>query len=497
MGFIDKIIGAISPEAQLKRERAKAQLTILNEEVRKYEGAARGRRTNGWSTSNQSINVENYFGLDVLRSRSRDLVRNNPWARNAVEIIATNTVGSGIRPAIRGKDAPRYDRLKKTWKRWADSPECDFYGRLSFWGMQHLAMKTVAEAGEVLIVRRFEGGMLKLQMLEPEFLDLTRDGYSMVGGGDIVQGVELDNQGRRVAYWIYESHPQDVRGMSSAKSVRVPAKDVLHIFRQERPGQVRGVPFAAAGILKLRDLDEYEDAQLVRQKIAACFSVFVRDTSTDGTPGNTSSELTERVEPGIIQTLLPGQDIAFATPPGAEGYDTYVKSVLRAIAAAYGVSYEALTGDLERVNYSSGRMGWLEFMRKIEHWQLNVLIPQLCNPVWEWFAQFAGIMGMPTDAEIDWTPPKRSMVDPTKEIPAAINAIRGGLQSQSYTLREWGFDPEQVFSEIAEDNKLIDALKLIFDSDARKTMKAGVVQNYVNEGLTPRDPDAPQPPANE
>lgn len=488
MGFIDKFIAAINPQAQLKRERAKAQLSILKEEVRKYEGASRGRRTNGWTTTNQSINVENYFGLEVLRSRSRDLVRNNPWARNAVEIIATNTIGTGIRPAIRGKDAPRYDRLKSAWQKWADSTACDFYGRLNFWGIQHMIMKTVAEAGEVLVVRRYEGGQLRLQILEPEFLDQNRDGYSMVGGGDIVQGVELDNQGRRVAYWLYESHPQDVRGMSSAKSNRVLAKDVLHIFRQERPGQVRGVPFAAAGILKLRDLDEYEDAQLVRQKIAACFSVFVRDTATDGTPSDGASTLSERVEPGIIQELLPGQDITFATPPGAEGYDTYVKSVLRAIAAAYGVSYEALTGDLERVNYSSGRMGWLEFMRKIEHWQLNVVVPQLCNPVWAWFSEFAGIMGMPTDVDIDWTPPKRSMVDPTKEVPAAINAIRGGLQSQSYTLREFGFDPEQVYKEIAEDNKTIDMMGLIFDSDARKTMKAGVIQTYVTNELTPPEP---------
>lgn len=491
MGFIDTFIGAISPAAQLRRETAKAKLAIMNEQLRKYEAASRGRRTNGWVTDNNSINAENYFALPVLRSRSRDLVRNNPWARNAVEIIATNTVGTGIRPAIRGKDVPRYNRLKQAWQRWADSTECDFYGRLNLWGLQHLVMKTVAEAGEVLIVKRYEEGSLKLQVLEPEFLDHTRDGLKMVGGGDIVQGVELDSQGRRVAYWLFENHPQDVRGMTSFASKRVLAKDVLHVFRQERPGQVRGVPFAASSILRLRDLDEYEDAQLVRQKIASCFSVFVRDTSTEGTPNNNGSQLTDRVEPGIIQELLPGQDIAFADPPGVDGYDAYTKSVLRSVAAGFGVSYEALTGDLERVNYSSGRMGWLEFMRKIEHWQLNVMVPQFCFPVWGWFSDFAGIMGMATDVEIDWTPPKRSMVDPTKEVPATINAIRGGLQTQSDALRELGYDPEKVYTEMAEDNKVLDSLGLILDSDARKTMKAGVVQPYVSAELMPREPEPP------
>jgi capsid protein len=87
---------------------------------------------------------------------------------------------------------------------------------------------------------------MRLQVLEPDYLDLHRNGVVTAGGGQIIDGIEFDKQGRRVAYWLFTSHPGSARLMTTQfASVRVPADRVLHIYRVDRPGQVRGVPWLA------------------------------------------------------------------------------------------------------------------------------------------------------------------------------------------------------------------------------------------------------------
>src|SRR5690606_35905612 len=107
-----------------------------------------------------------------------------------------------------------------------------------YFGLQALAWQTVVESGEALIVRRWvtRGFPLQMLVLEPDYLDVSRDGATK-GGGRIVQGVEYDAAGRRIRYWLYPEHPGGGR-LTSHVSVSVPAADVAHIYRVDRPGQV-------------------------------------------------------------------------------------------------------------------------------------------------------------------------------------------------------------------------------------------------------------------
>jgi lambda family phage portal protein len=233
---------------------------------------------------------------------------------------------------------------------------------------------------------------------------------------------------------------------------------------------VRGVPWGSAVLLNLKDLRDYEDAQLLKQKLAACFTAFVVETEAPELAlGETS--LAETLEPGAIELLPPGRDIKFATPPSADGYSDYVKMLLHKIAAGYGITYEALTSDLSQVNYSSGRMGWLEFQRNIETWRWQILIPQMCDPIWRWFVEAAGA-GRPqnplADVSIVWTPPRREMIDPTKEYPATRDAIRSGLKTWSEAVRELGEDPEAVLAELQADAQRLSELGIVLDSDPRQ-----------------------------
>jgi len=478
--WIDKCIGWFSPAAQFKRARYRAAIS----EIRKYEGAAKSRRTVGWKTGSSSAISEISAALPILRNRSRDLVRNNPYAARGIALIATNVVGKGIMPHFSSATPAAADSARQLWKSWAETPNIDYDGVHNIYSMQRLVKRSVVESGEVLIRRwrTTDEFPLRLQVLESDFISTT---VTQFGENRVIQGIEFDAQGRRVAYHLYKDHPGNTginspRGFTSLETVRIPAEDILHIFRIDRPGQIRGVPWLAPVMIRLRDFDEYEDAQLVRQKIAACFSVFISDIEAPETPltDTQKEELGEKVEPGQIEILPPGKTVHFASPPGAgEEYDNYTATVLRAISVGLGVSYETLAGDLSKVNFSSARMGWLEFGRNIDSWRVHVLNPLMNDPIFQWFKNTAAILGQTADdLTAHWSAPKRQMIDPTKEIPAKIKAIRGGIETLSDVIREGGSHPDDHFAKIKADNETIDRLDLVLDSDPRKVNAAGKAQ---------------------
>lgn len=499
MNTWDKFISFFSARQELSR----AQYRAAAQFVRKYEGASEGRRTKNWKAKSSSANTEISGSLAMLRNRSRQLVRDNPYANRGMQVVASNVVGWGIYSQVKvdagqanssGQNKlseKRTFEMDKVWKAWTDTPAIDFEGRSDFCSLQRLVMRTIVESGEVLIRKRRVGRSkvmtaygevevppVQLQVLEGDYLNLNSilvEGA--VPGNTVIQGIEFDSNGKRVAYHLFEDHPGNAFAgigfsmQSKYKTVRVPASDVLHIYRLDRPGQIRGVPWLAPVMLRMKDFDEYEDAQLVRQKIAACFSVFIKDLDgVDATGGATS--LAEKVEPGIIEILAPGKDISFANPPGVEGYGEYASHILHAIASGLGITYESLTGDFSQVNYSSGRMGFLEMSRNIEEWRHQIIIPQFLNPTFNWFLQGMDLLGYDTTrTRTVWTPPKREMVDPQKETEALKNQVRSGLISQMEAIRLGGEDPIKVFDEIAESNSLLDSKNIILDTDPRNDAK--------------------------
>lgn len=475
--YLDRFLSFFSPELALKRVKARTQLELL----RSYDAASFGNRTKNWKANGGSANAETERAGNILRNRSRHLTMNNPYARRAIQSIYTNTVGTGIRPTIEGKTNEQ-KRLKKVWKDWADSTACDFDGLNNFYGIQAMVMRTVADAGEVLVRQRrtknYKGIPIQLQVIEADLLDSSKTGYQLLGaenpGGKIMQGVEFDKDGRRVAYWIYDEHPGESYS-HSIESKRVLADEIIHVYHAWRPGQVRGVPFGVSSLLKLRDFDDYEGAQLIRQKIAACFTAFVHDSGEDikagiaGTTQNSAGQLMERVEPGIIEHLPAGKEITFGTPPTTEGYEAFSKTSLRGIASGYGPTYESTTGDYSNVNFSSGRMGWLEFHRLIVDWQNNVMIPLFCEKSFSWFITGCNIVGAANrdDITATWTPPRREMLDPVKEMKGLSEEVRNGFTSWSEAVRAQGWEPDALFAEIVKDAERWLEAKLKPTSDPR------------------------------
>lgn len=489
---INRAVSIFSPALALKRETAAARAVAMRRATNAmmaYDGATAGRRAQGWRVVSTDANAENLPVIGRLRDVARDMVRNNPHAARARNVMATNVIGEGIKASITTTNERDRADLESLVAAHLETPACDAGQLLNVYGLQELIVKTVVESGEAIVRyrgrRRTDGLPLPfaVQVLEPDYIDTSIDG-DRPNGNRVVQGIEFDGVGRRVAYWLFSDHPGASGYRASFSSKRIPAQYVAHIYRVDRPGQVRGVTWFSPVILKMRDLADYADAQLMRQKIAACFAAFITtdDDPTASTDDNAPVQKTdstydkESLEPGIIQRLRAGEDVSFADPPSVGDYESHKKAELRDIAVGLGMSYEALSGDLSGVNFSSGRMGWLEFQRTIRSTQANMVAPMLCDRIGAWFLLNAQVqLGRPLapDTRVKWTAPAREMINPSEENKAASGAIRAGLSSRSHEVRKRGFDPAELDDEIAADNRRADDLGLIFDSDPRRVTSVG------------------------
>jgi lambda family phage portal protein len=457
-----------------------------------YDGAGTGRRSVAWSVSNPGAVSALAYTQDHLRAKSRDLTRRNAWAAAGIEAFVANAVGTGIKPQSMVKDSASAATIQKLWWAWCES--ADAADATDFYGLQALACRSMMEGGEAIIrlrYRKASDGLpvaLQLQVLEAEHLpvSLNRD---LPGGNVIRAGIEFNRLGQRVAYHLYRSHPNDGLGLSPMSgtggfdTLRIPAAEVVHLFRPLRPGQIRGEPWLARALVKLNELDQYDDAELVRKKTAAMFAGFITRLSPEDTlMGEGSADpngiALAGLEPGTLQILEPGEDIKFSQPADVgSSYAEFLRMQFRAVAAAMGITYEMLTGDLTQVNYSSIRAGLLEFRRRCESIQHGVLVHQLCRPIWRaWMDQavLEGKLILPGYEQnarewqtAKWIPQGWQWVDPQKEFNAMKLAIRAGLMSRTEAISANGYDAVDLDQEISQDNQRADALGLIFDSDPR------------------------------
>lgn len=476
-----------------------------------FDAASAGRRTANWHASGAGINSLLAGSLSVMRSRVRDQARNVPWVHRAIRSYVANLVGTGIRPISKAKDDAFRRQINELWDDWVISADAD--GRLDFYGMQSLAVRSIRTSGEILIRKHYKPTdrydlpvPFQIQLIESDHLDHS---YTMEidDGGRIIQGVEFNADNERVAYHIFERHPQEIAsGFAGARRLRIPADQIIHVFEPERPGQVRGYPGMVSTVLRMLDMMEYEDAEVVRKKLAAMLVGFITSPIDDSQmgPGPLGEEdeygsaaPVATLESGTIQKLDPGQEVNFNEPADVGGsYEAFMKMNLRAGAAGADVMYEQMTGDYAGVTFSSIRAGLNDVQRIWEQVQHNVLIHQMCRPVRDEFVRWAvksGRVDLPSDYaqnpypyhRADWVAPGWPYVNPVDDAKADVIRMRAGTESRASIVAARGRDIETLDLEIAADNKRADGLDLKFDSDPRKTTSYG--QDPGGGGIAQKD----------
>lgn len=249
MNLLDRAIRSLSPGWGMRRAQARRALALMDGYAA-LQAPGRARVGSRYRGDADAVGRQRAS----LAWLSRDLIRNTPLATRAQAVIAANVVGDGIIPKVVARDARARAELQEVLRRHFDTTSIDADGRQNLYGLQRLALNSVVEAGEVLIRRRkrlLTDGLplpFQIQVLEPDYLDDGRDQDAAPARDDqparnlIREGIEYDAIGRRVAYWLFDQHPGS-RGLGGGRweSRRVAASEVLHIYRQDRPGQMRGV----------------------------------------------------------------------------------------------------------------------------------------------------------------------------------------------------------------------------------------------------------------
>lgn len=491
-GLMDRALAAVAPGLAARRYAARISIDNLR---RGYEGASRGRGTDGWKTANTSADAEISAAGAILRDRMRDLVRNNPLAGQAVQVLVNNIIGTGIRPRAASKDKELNKRVDELFEKW--SMRSDAHGHTDFYGLQVLAVREMIEGGDLFALkrplRRANGGVpLQVELREADHLDDARFADDPQGVR-IKQGIEYDRNGRRTAYWMFPDHPGDNAPIFSRRleSVRVPTDMVAHLFERQRV-QSRGVPWGTPALKALRDLDDWQMAELVRKKTEACLVGIVFGDDEDQmrvTPTIQDSEgrQIEQFEPGLIAYARGGKDIKFNQPAATPGIREWNLVQMHIIAAGFRVPYALMTGDLSQANFSSSRAGLNEFRRMVEQVQWQVVIPMFCERVWSWFIDAAFTAGLipSDDVPAEWAPPRFESVNPWQDAQTDLLEVRAGFASTPQMIAKRGYDPLAVIEEQAAFMRETDRLQLVFTSDARKVSDAGLAQ--VKDPLDPGD----------
>ena len=290
--------------------------------VRSYDGGAGGRRWKGaGEMANQTAAALAARG--TLARRARYLTANNALAAAGVEAWVSALVGCGVKAQSAHPDPNVRALINGNFEAWTDRADLD--GLTDFYGLQGVVARRMVIDGEALALMSVDQGGLRIRLLDPEQLDssATRE---LGGGARIIQGVEFDAAGRRVAFHIFRERP----GLGVAlQPIRVPAEDVLHVFRPEFPGQVRGVSWFSSVLLRLREYDEAIDAQLLRQKLSAMLAGFIVDPEgtaagfASGEQPSIAGLVESGLSPGTLSVLNSGQDIRWSDPAdvGAEVID--------------------------------------------------------------------------------------------------------------------------------------------------------------------------------
>lgn len=446
----DELIAALRTHNAALRSDLRTARKSSGFAARGYEAAERSRLTDGWRLTGGGPEGDLRQALPLLRQRHQSLVDNNEWAAKAVNVIASNWVGNGIIGRPPGR---RRGRRAVIWDEWANTTRCDWRGEQTLAGLQAQWARTTATRGAVLIRWRSAPDLLaeglppiQLETLEPDWLDTERT--SRFDG--VLGGVQYGD-GRVIGYHLSDHHRLDSMGVRSGRRGFYPRDQVIHLFERLRPGQFDGIPWGTAAMLRLNDLSGYEEAELLRQRIAACFAGFLEDA--DSEPDDAQTLDLDTIEPGALERLPPGTRMTFATPPATSEQVPWLRQQLYGVAAGYRISYEALTGIYSDVNYSSGRMGWLEFHRAVGQWRYNLMIPQALDRVAAWFDRAcAEHLGMRVErGRWVWTPPRRELLDPSRDIPALRESIQAGFTTLSEVQRSFGWIPSELVEELAED----------------------------------------------
>lgn len=387
--FVDACVEAYSPRLGAARMQARQVLARVRDRQSDpqascdaggtaYEGAANDtQHGHNWMTSRLSADSALELGMtqEELRQRSRDMYRNSDIG-GAIDARVDLVVGTGFTLQAKIKATPGFcdDTQAREWAKqiedvateWAYTADVD--GKTSLWECSRLVERHHAFDGESFTVWSDVSSIDKEIPLAIEIIDPDRVQTPPEKISDPLcrMGVQKDQRGRIIGYWIRNKHPGETRDIDLSLQF-VPAERVLHVFEKWFAGQSRGLPWLTRALRRILDGKDLDEAGIIAAQVEACYAGFITKASPGeiGPNGLATKEATSTangirikdLQPGTVRYMDPGEQITFGSPGKGRSIVTPLQEQnYRRIAGALNMAYEMLARDWRGVSFAGGRI---------------------------------------------------------------------------------------------------------------------------------------------
>ena len=437
-----------------------------------FMASAVNRLTQSWYSQLQGPNSTIQTDAPRLRGLSRYLANNDVYTARYLSLVETRVVGPDgliFQPRVLNRKGDLDNKINAElvakWDAWG---EIAGIAGESFLDLQQTLIRTVAQDGEVFIRLITDESVnvfgLALQILDADLLDHQYTNALSANGNTIVQGIEVDALGRRVAYHFWNRHPTDYRTSVPLERIRVEADEILHLYRPTRAGQLRGLPWITPAMYFLARLHEYMDAELVSAQAAASQVATIETDASDSTAY--TSDMMQReiieIEPGVAIRLAPGERMTpWDQAKSTDAFDPYTKIILHGVASALNVSYSTLASDMSEDNYSSARMSGNYEQKHFDN--LQAWFPRVFHQkvyrTWLSTASAMGTLDIPSfDATLLMDVVFRGMKLPSPDLLKDLRAAEVGFKNNVISKTQWcaqqGYDYQDVLNDRYEEEKL-------------------------------------------
>lgn len=490
-----------------------------------FEGADRFDRDLAlWMPALNSADSDILPDKDTVDARVRDMLRNDAYVQSGQALHRDNIVGSMF--VLNSK--PEYTVLGLS-PDWAEEFQQEVESKFTLWAesannwpdaartntltaMVRLAVGVYVAAGEVLAtVEWMREDPLRPFRTALQMIELDRLSNPMTAPMDDTMraGIEFDRFGAPIAYNIRLGHPTDWQNMDRDKFRRVPIRkpwgrlQVIHIHEQSRPDQSRGISDMVSALKEMRITKKFRDVVLQNAVVNATFAASIESELPsetvysqlgggnigEGIAGFASAYLGAiaqyagnskhtQIDGARIPHLFPGTKLNLhnAGTPGGVGQEFEV-SLLRYIAANLGVSYEQLSRDYSKSNYSSIRAAAGE-TGKFMQARKRMVADRFASAVYRLWLEEAinkgEISSLPRSApnwyeglnsdaysQCDWIGAGRGQVDELKETQAAVLRMKYHLGTYEDEMARFGKDWRKTLTQRAREMKAMKELDLL------------------------------------
>ncbi len=457
-----------------------------------FKGASDGSLAE-WAFLPEDINAMLRTDLRRLRARSRDLARNDDTVRRFLSLLKQNVLGhSGIIFQAKNKLAGskqldekfnaeierEYGLFCRKRRRGGFFESPSACGQMTLEEIAWLALWSKAIDGECFIQilhgyphnrHRFAVRFLNPDLLDSNYCVEPQSGKG--GRNRIEMGIEFDEFQRPVAYHFHQLSPAGKLLRRAARRHRIPASQIIHFYRREYVGQIRGIPDFAAVMHKTKMLNGVHEAIVVGWRVAAAKMGFFTSSNPEymfsEEEGGSSQFDAASIEatPGSFDMIPPGLDLKLFDPDyPSSTYESGHKVFLQQIANGLNVSSPSLSNNYSDVNYSSLRQAILEDRegwRCIQREMINGFYQPLFDEWYDWTVHVMQLVEVPPsrrhlDPAVVWQPRGWAWIDPLKEVNAQVTAINENLRTRQSIIAETsGADFRDTADALAEEKRVL------------------------------------------